>query len=386
MGPSELSAEERTLNAQLVEIIRGEITQSSGVIPFSRFMEIALYQPGCGYYVSGTRKFGEGGDFVTAPELGELFAGCLARQVTEILDAIGGGEVLELGGGSGKLAADLIDAFGQMGRPAPKYRILEISPELQHRQRDRLALRCPHHLPQVEWLTALPTDFHGVILANEVVDALPVERFHMHESIVEGLGVGWKDGEFVDRAFAAESADWAPVRELAQNLSLAEGYQSEYAVQAQAWMASMAECLSSGVLIVVDYGYPEREYYHPQRSQGTLMCHYRHRAHSDPYSHVGLQDITAHVNFSALANRAHESGLSVLGYTNQASFLLSLGILDIMESRCTGDAVDTMKLSQEVKKLTLPSEMGEMFKVLAVGLGVDAGLSGFAMADSRHRL
>jgi SAM-dependent MidA family methyltransferase len=366
----------------LAGVIRGEIRGSGGLIPFSRFMDLALYSAPFGYYASGSLKFGERGDFITAPELGDLFAKCLASQVVQILDKLNDGNILEVGAGSGILAAQLLEALAESGKLPPGYEILEVSASLEQRQRQTLQARVPQYMDRVQWLTELPPNFKGVILANEVADALPVERFHICNGLVQGIGVGWENGDFVDKTYAADEPRWDAIREL----DLAENYRSEVSFHGQAWMRTLAECLESGVLLVVDYGYPAPEYYHPQRAEGTLMCHFRHHAHADPYIHVGLQDITAHVNFTALAKCAHDSGLSLLGFSNQASFLLSLGILDVIETDMQATGTASMLLGQQVKRLTLPSDMGELFKVLAVGAGIEGPLAGFALTDHRNRL
>ncbi len=373
---------EQECSEHVVSAIREEIRGSGGLIPFSRFMDLALYSVPYGYYVSGSRKFGERGDFITAPGLGDLFAKCLARQVVQILDQLNDADILELGAGSGILAAQLLEALAKSGKLPSTYRILEVSASLEQRQRKTLQTRVPQHMDRVQWLTELPLNFNGVILANEVVDALPVERFHICGGQVQGIGVGWENGGFVDRAYAIDDPGWEEIRQF----DLAENYRSEVGFYGQAWMRTLAGCLQSGLLLVVDYGYPAQEYYHPQRRDGTLMCHFRHHAHADPYTHVGLQDITAHVDFTALTRCAHEAGLSLLGYSNQASFLLSLGILDVIESGMQVIGPDSMLLGQQVKRLTLPSDMGELFKVLAVGTGTEGSLAGFKLADHSNRL
>jgi SAM-dependent MidA family methyltransferase len=366
----------------LAGVIREEIKGSGGLIPFSRFMDLALYSVPFGYYESGSRKFGEQGDFITAPELGDLFAKCLASQVVQILDKLSDGNILEVGAGSGILAAQLLEALAKSDKLPPSYGILEVSASLAQRQRETLQARVPQYVDRVQWLAELPQNFNGVILANEVVDALPVERFHICNGQVQGLGGGWENGGFVDKSYAVDDPGWDAIRDF----GLAENYRSEVGFHGQAWMRTLAGCMESGLLLVVDYGYPAPEYYHPQRAEGTLRCHFRHRAHANPYTHVGLQDITAHVDFTALARCAHDSGLSLLGFSNQASFLLSLGILDVIESDMQATGAASMLLGQQVKRLTLPSDMGELFKVLAVGTGIEGPLAGFALTNHRNRL
>lgn len=382
LGLPEPSPEELAHSGVITRDIFDAIDEAGGCIPFSRFMELALYSSRGGYYVSSLRKFGEQGDFITAPELGDLFARCLARQIAEGLGAMDADEVLELGAGSGMLAMQLLRALSDLDCLPRRYAILEISAELKRRQMVLLQKEVPQYLDRIDWLSELPARVGGVIIANEVVDAIPVDRFRIHHGQVQGLGVGREKGRFVDAAYIAEGANWGPVH----RLELAEGYQSEAGFQGQAWMRTLSERLGSGLIMIIDYGFPSHEYFHPQRSSGTLACHYRHRVHNDPYLYVGLQDITAHVDFTALARCAVDSGLSLLGFTTQASFLLSLGILDIIEPDMFGNTTDAIRLSQEVKKLTLPSEMGELFKVMIVGTRADLVLTGFCQADHRGRL
>lgn len=376
------SAEEQDLSRNLTHIIRGEIENAGGVIPFSRFMEIALYDPRYGYYVSGLRKLGEEGDFVTAPELGDLFALSLLNLVVPVLEHLGGGDILEFGAGSGIMAAQLLNGMGLRGALPDRYLILDIGGDLKQRQRETLAAGAPGCADRVHWISELPQDFKGVALANEVADALPVDRFCVRDGEAQGVGVSWTGGGFEDRLYPLQDA----AREQLADMALAEGFRSEIGMHARAWMGTACRALDAGVLLVVDYGYPASELYHPMRCDGTLMCHYRHRAHGDPYINVGTQDMTSHVDFSALARSAHEAGRSVLGFTNQASFLLSLGLLDLIESDGWAMNAESISRAQQVRRLTLPSEMGETFKVLAVGSRVEFPLPGFSLSDQRYRL
>ena len=369
-------------SARLKSVIIDAIDDAGGLIEFSRFMELALYSPSGGYYVSGLRKFGEDGDFITAPELGDVFSRCLVRQVAQVLDCLGSGEVLEFGAGSGVLAMQLLNGLGKHDKLPLRYSILEVSPELSQRQYQLLQQRVPEYMDRVQWLSELPDTFSGVVVANEVVDALPVDRFTIKNGNVLGVGVAVGENGFFDATYAVDHSKWDAIR----NLNLADGYSSEVGFQQQAWLRSLADRLQAGVIIVIDYGFPCHEFFHPQRCNGTLMCHYRHRNHSNPYINVGLQDITAHVDFTALATAARETGLSLLGFTNQASFLLSLGILDLIAPEMQSNAANQIEVSQQVKKLTLPSEMGELFKVMVVGTGLEQPLLGFTLADHRSRL
>ncbi|HEX7964185.1 MAG TPA: SAM-dependent methyltransferase [Gammaproteobacteria bacterium] len=364
------------LSARIHEAIHG----AGGRIPFSRYMELALYAPGLGYYSAGARKFGAAGDFITAPELSPLFSRCLARQCAEVLDGVEGGSILELGAGSGIMAADMLLELQALDSLPEEYLILEVSAELKERQRATLAAKVPGFAAKIRWLDALPGRFTGVIVGNEVLDALPVERFRRaagdyEEYCVrsEGEGFAWTTrpaGEQLAAALAAlETTLPAP---------LAAGYESEICLGAASLVASLAACLARGALLLLDYGYPRAAYYHPERSMGTLMCHYRQRAHGDPFLYPGLQDITAHVDFTAVAEAGTGAGLELAGYTTQAHFLMALGIAGLAD---TG-----MRAAQQVKLLTLPEEMGERFKAIGFTRGVDASLQGFALRDLTRTL
>ncbi len=380
----------------LVRRIKDEIRDNQGWIGFDRFMHLALYSRGLGYYSAGSVKLGADGDFITAPELGSQFAGCLARQCMEIFDQqeeISPGDpssrtIIEFGAGAGKLARDILEHFKQSGSRIDRYWIMETSPELKQRQTQTIAGHCPEFLQITSWLTALPeSGLNGVVIANELLDALPVIRFEMdHDGTPFQIGVGLENEEF---RYSLSSDPLEP--RLAERLSrfdLPAGYQSEIGVVAEAWLRTVGEKLARGVILIIDYGFPQREFYHRDRVDGTLMCHYRHVAHHNPFLWPGLQDITAHVDFSALAAAALDAGMDLAGYCNQAAFLLSLGLLDF--SPDSGDdakpGAESLARNQEIKKLTLPHEMGELFKVLALTRNHDAPLSGFTMQNYRHKL
>ena len=344
---------------------------------FARYMELALYEPGLGYYTGGPTKLGAPGDFVTAPELGTLYARTLARQVGDLLGAAPA--ILEFGAGSGGLAAALLDELARLGIAAPEYLILEPSAELAERQRSRLGSRA-------RWLSRLPERFRGVVIANEVADAMPV---HLLAWTGEGIlerGVCLSDGRLAWSERPAAGSVLAAARRLPVEPPASGRYESEIGLAASAWMRSIAGMLEAGVVLVVDYGFPAREFYHPQRSMGTLMCHYRHRTHGDPLWLPGLQDITAHVDFSALAAAAVEGGLELLGYATQAQFLVNCGITELLEQANAADAVRYAPLANEAKLLLSPAEMGELFKVLALGRGVSGPLRGFAQGERSHTL
>lgn len=367
---------------RLAARLRELIAASGGAVDFSEFMQRVLYEPGLGYYAAGHRKFGAGGDFVTAPEMGALFGQCLARQCEEVLGELAGGDVLEFGAGTGALAAQLLESLRDAGRLPDQYCILELSAELRERQRRTIAGQCPDLLPRCRWLDRLPDRFEGVVIANEVLDAMPVERFRVTAAGLEIIQVTWTGEEFGETTRPAAPGELAEIAAL----NLPAGYESEAGVLAQQWVAGISDWLARGVVLIIDYGFPEHEFYHPERAAGTLMCHYRHRAHTDPYRHIGLQDITAHLDFSALARRASGAGIDVLGFTHQAAFLLSLGLLDLVEARIQAADEQSWRLSQEVQRLTQSHEMGELFKVLALGRGYAGELSGFQYLDHTARL
>jgi SAM-dependent MidA family methyltransferase len=376
------TAEEQAHSSKLQQLIREEIAACGGLISFARFMELALYAPGLGYYAAGKHKFGAAGDFVTAPEMGSLFARCLARPCQSILARLGGGDILEAGAGSGALAADLLLELEALDRLPESYLILELSNELRDRQAETLRHKVPRLLKRVHWLDALPVEFHGVILANELLDAMPVERFRITEDGVRQLHVAWETERFVWREKPADEAIQARIEPLA----LSPGYTSEINLQAEAWVRCAADILKQGVMLLVDYGFPRAEFYHPQRTDGTLMCHYRHRAHDDPLKLIGLQDITAHVDFTAIAEAGIGTGLSLLGYTSQAAFLIGCGLEQLMSASDPEDVRAHLELTQQVKKLTSPHEMGELYKVIALGRGIHEPCPGFAVHDRRGRL
>lgn len=381
----EPDAEATALSARLAETIREAIRRADPPrIGFDRFMALALYAPGLGYYSAGSRKFGPEGDFVTAPEISPLFSRCLARQSAAILSSLGGGDLLEFGAGSGAMAADILAELERRGSLPTAYWILEVSADLRERQAATLQARVPHLSERVRWIERWPERFAGVVLANEVLDAMPVHRFRVVAGDVEEQFVALEGDRFVevwDRPDAPEVAQ--ALDALVEAYSLDAGYTSELNLAARAWTRELAGVLERGAALIVDYGFPGREFYHPERSEGTLMCHYRHRVHQDPYRLIGLQDITTHVDFTAIAEVAHSAGLRVAGFANQASFLLANGLTEMVSE---GSARDHLAQTAAVKRLTLPSEMGELFKVLALTRGLDGPLAGFALRDERGRL
>ena len=376
------SPEAQAHSKQLCDMIHRDITLQGGWIPFSRFMELALYAPGLGYYSAGAHKLGAVGDFITAPEISPLFGRTLARQIAEIM-AQSTPHIIELGAGSGKLAMDILSELEQQGNLPERYDILEVSADLRQRQQALLQSCLPHLMSRVHWLDALPDHISGVLIANEVLDALPV---HL---------VRWTDTRIVERGVASEEYNFAwqerlpqiPVlRQVAQQISVPDDTLSEISLAARGLVGSLSERLRQGVLLFIDYGFGAREYYHPQRTRGTLMCHYRHHTHDDPFFSPGLQDITAHVDFTAVAESAIDKGLHLYGYTTQASFLINCGITDLLADSDPESMRDHAPLSAQLQKLTSPAEMGDLFKVIALGKGVETMLRGFVTGDKSRML
>ncbi|MEJ2644521.1 MAG: SAM-dependent methyltransferase [Gammaproteobacteria bacterium] len=373
------------LSERLVAMMRAEMERAGGAIGFARFMELALYAPGLGYYSAGLRKFGQAGDFVTAPELSALFARCVARTCAPVLT--GGGDLLELGAGSGIMAADLLTELERLGALPGRYWILERSADLRERQRETLSRRAPDLAARVDWLDTLPAaGFQGVMVGNEVLDALPVERFRWRAAGAEELAVGWAEPGFGWQPRPAGRELVVAAAALAAETGLSEGYVSEVNLQLGSWLGSLAERLGRGLILMIDYGYPRREYYHPERAGGTLMCHYRQRAHGDPLMLPGLQDITAHVDFTAVAEAAVAAGLDVLGFATQAHYLMDAGLDTLLGERSPEDGAAYLDLARQAKTLTLPGEMGERFKAIALGRGLDDTPVGFRLQDLRNRL
>jgi SAM-dependent MidA family methyltransferase len=363
--------------------IGAEIRRAGGWIPFSAFMRMALYAPGLGYYAAGAKKFGAQGDFVTAPELSPLFGHALANQLAEVLRATGGC-VLELGAGTGCLAADVLLRFGALEALPESYAILEPSPDLRERQQQTLRRLPPELSSRVLWVDALPGEWTGVIFGNEVLDALPIELLarrgteHLRRGVtLDATGrFAWRDAPLTAGAHY----------DAIDTLFPAGDYESEINPEAEALTATIARSLRRGLLLWIDYGFPAREYYHPQRTAGTLMCHYRQLAHSDPLLLTGLQDITAHVNFSAIAQAGLAAGLELAGYTAQAGFLLNCGIADLLQEAGDPGTAKYLRHSNAVQRLLSPAEMGELFKVIAFTRDLDQPLRGFAAGDRSGRL
>lgn len=378
-------AEEAAHGARVAALIRERIAAAGGWLDFADYMDLALYAPGLGYYSAGSAKLGAAGDFVTAPEISPLYARCLARALAPVLAAHDDPVVLELGGGTGALAAGLLVALEALGAAPRRYLMLEVGADLRERQREAVARLAPRLAGVVEWLDALPArPVRGVVLANEVADALPVSRFAVAPAGLAALGVTAAAGGFAWQARPAGPALAAAVARIEADLGapLAAGYVSEACLRLPAWLGALSGALAAGVILLVDYGAARREYYHPERRDGTLTCHRRHRAHADALRWPGLQDITAWVDFTAVAEGAAATGLDVAGYATQAHFLIDAGIE--REIAAAGDA-GRWRASQEAQRLLLPGEMGERFKVMALARGPVA-MPGFGFRDLRHLL
>ncbi len=380
------NADARAHSAQVAAHIRAEIAAAGGWITFAHYMQLALYAPGLGYYAAGAAKFGAAGDFVTAPEMTPFFARALAVQVAAILDATAQREILELGAGSGRLAADLLVALAARDALPSRYLILEPSPDLRERQRSTIARDAAAHAHRVAWLDALPESVAGAVLANEVLDAVPVHLVARRGTAICERGVVVSGDPSAAFAWEERPAGARLCALAAARLPAGADYLSEVNPAAEALVQSMSNRVAAGAVLLIDYGFPAAEYYHPQRSAGTLMCHYRHRSHGDPFAWPGLTDITAHVDFSAMAVAGARAGLSVAGFAAQAPFLLGCGILDALAAVGAPDSVAYIKAAAPVQKLLSPAEMGELFKVLALARSEGIAWPGFALADRTGRL
>jgi SAM-dependent MidA family methyltransferase len=381
------------LNAEppnaLDELIKTKIA-SQGTISFADFMEQALYARGLGYYVAGKHKFGAPGDFVTAPEISPLFSHALARQCMQVLHEIPNASILEVGAGSGKMALDILLYLESQDCLPEHYFILELSPDLKAFQKETLVTKAPHLQQRISWLQQLPLSLKGIILANEVMDALPVhcfcwtgetflERCVTYDAVQNHFA--WQDSIIPKDSMLELALGHLPREAFSKN------YRSEINLFLPAWIASLSDTLDQGLILLLDYGFPQKEFYHPERTQGTLMCHYQHKAHADPFLHIGHQDITAHVDFTSVAKAAKAAHLTVAGYTNQANFLLNAGILEAFEKQIPLAAgLPSIQLQQSLRRLIEPHEMGELFKCMALTRDIKGPLIGFETGDRRETL
>ena len=378
-------AQAQEQSQKLIRLLEHTINQA-GPLSFADYMQAALYTPELGYYSSPYPKFGKEGDFVTAPEVSPLFSHCIAKQCVPILKTLPDAAILEFGAGAGTMAADILLYLESVQQLPTHYYILELSAYLQAQQHATFIKRAPHLLTKVSWLKSLPENFVGIMLANEVLDAMPVIRFKYADTKLYTSVIEWQ-GQLTEswQALDLESAEAQIIKDLA--LTETTAYISEYNPQLVPWINSLSTSLKQGLILLIDYGFPRHEYYHPQRQQGTLMCHYKHYAHSDFLWYPGLQDLTAHVDFTAIAEAARAAALSVAAYTDQASFLLGCGLLELANPISTTDDKARIQLSQQIQTLTMPMEMGELFKVMALTRDLNStSLFGLNFQDKRHRL
>jgi SAM-dependent MidA family methyltransferase len=370
------SPDEVAHSSQLVNFLIDKMESHGGNISFRDFMECALYQPGLGYYSAGLSKFGAEGDFVTAPEISVLFGNTLARQCESIFNQGCARNILEFGAGSGRLCQQLLTTLAD----ACEYSILELSADLRHRQQAYLRSCLPTEVfDRIVWLDELPLAFNGIVLGNEVLDAMPVNLMTRDQDWYE-LGVKFDGNRFNWCRFADDNEAVAAMRTIeSAHGTLPDGYTTEVNMNYRPWLNALRDCCNQVVVLMIDYGYEQAQYYHPQRSTGTLICHYRHRVHADPLVYPGLQDITASVDFDAFADAAIDCDFKICGLTTQGQFLLSGGLLEEVESTLrAGDTLSRVKLAQQIKTLTLPTEMGERFKVVGLQKNLDIEISAFS--------
>ncbi len=368
--------------SQVVGRIHDLICENNGWIGFDQYMQEVLHSSDYGYYSSSAVKLGADGDYITAPMIGNVFAGCIARQFQDIQKNLTHPElatILEFGAGTGQLAIDILTYLDQESDLPQHYMILETSGELVQQQQALFANAAPQFLPIIEWIREIPNQIMGMVVANEVLDAMPVKRFRVIDSdrIVE-LGVGLEQGLLVWREGPPLGAS---MLSRLKQFNLPCGYQSELGLQAESWTTSLAEVLEEGVIIIIDYGFAKHEYFHPERTDGTIMCHYRHRSNMDPFLNPGLQDITSHIDFTAIAEAGRQVGSGIAGFCSQACFLIGNGILNIPTSEFSSPSKYLLETTQQIKKLTLPHEMGELFKVLGLSRNYPHRLSGFSFKD-----
>jgi len=353
------------------QLLRSQIEQADGHLSFSQFMHTCLYTPEDGYYQSTRPKFGSQGDFITAPEISPLFGDCIAHMCADALKQIPAACLFEFGAGSGHLAADILGTLATQYDLYPDYKILELSSALQQRQRETLQRRCPDCYDQVAWLSALPeTPFTAIILANEVLDAIPFDRFIIKNQQIHELHVVEHEQQFAWQMYPANIDLNEQIKDLVPHLP--DDYVSEYAPQSRAWLHSLADLLEQGLMLLIDYGTEQADYYHPQRNQGSLRCFYKHHVHGDPFLYTGLQDITTHVNFTDIAETALKADLQVAGYTTQAYFLLDNGLSQQLEQYASQlKHSEYLAYAQQAKQLILPDNMGERFKVMLLQRNMD---------------
>jgi len=372
---------------RLLAVIQQRIAEADGKICFADYMQLCLYQPGLGYYSAGSQKIGPQGDFTTAPEISPLFSQTLARHLQDVSQQLVTFDILEFGAGSGKMAVDILRQLENDHALPAHYYIMEASADLQYRQRNTIENNIPHLVEKVIWLDALPSDFVGIIVANEVCDAMPFHRLHFEQDQVHECYVEVSESELQwTQTVLSDPALKRRANEI-QQIHGGNDYYAEINLAAEAWLTSLAHCLQQGALFIIDYGHCRDSYYHPQRQQGTMMCYYQHQGHDNPLILPGLQDITSHVDFTALAETALACGLDVEGFQSQADFLLAGGITELIQSTEESvTAFDDLQQKTALKRLTLPSEMGESFKALTLTKNLPALLPRLQLADRRYSL
>jgi len=364
-------------------------------IPFTEFMNTVLYEPGLGYYSAGSTKLGEEGDFITAPEISSLFSQSLAQAILPALESIENCSILEVGAGSGKMAVAILEHLRHLDILPTHYYILELSADLRLRQKSLIEEKIPELCDKIIWLDNFPDNLNAIVIANELLDAMPVVRFKKELDDIAIEYVSEKDGEFHYNYSHDDNEIYKRAKKRVQEIEeicgeFEDGFISEINFNAEDWLASIEEKLTTGVIVLIDYGYPQHEYYHPQRNKGTLNCFYRHRHHSNPFLYPGLQDLTAHIDFTAIADSGVNNNLNLIGYTSQSSFLFGAGIAQLAEKRSAkfadDDIVSQIEMANEVKKLTMPYEMGEIVKVIGFSKSCEITLEAFHFKDMRDHL
>jgi len=384
----EPSAAEKNHSEKLIELIKQRIVDAGGWIDFEQYMQLALYAPALGYYSAGAQKFGEQGDFITSPEVSPLFAQTLANPLAALLKKIPDAKIIEFGAGSGKLAADLLLALQSLEILPDEYFIVELSADLQHRQQQTIQEKVPDLLSRVCWLTQLPeSPVNAVVIANEVIDAMPVQRFAFKDKQLEQLGVEILDDGLQLAYKTAPAFLLDKVNRLNENFKHVDyRYNSEVNCQIKPWVKSLSQCINKGAVYLIDYGYPRSEFYSEDRHMGTFLGYYKHRSIDAPLWYPGLQDLTAFVDFTEVAEAAIENGFDVDGFTSQGNFLMNAGLTDVVEKIKIDNDIQRLKIMQQMKTLSLPGEMGERFKVIGLSKGMDENIAGFELRDFRYRL
>lgn len=376
-------------NREVINLLKQAIAKHGGRIRFDQFMEIAMFAPGFGYYDSVNRIFGDDGDFITAPEISSFFGKCLARQVHQLMGVMGHTNILEFGAGSGILAQTILTELEKLGQLPDTYYIYDISPTLRGRQFGKLKRNIPHLLDRVEWLSDIPQDFNGIIIANEVLDAMPVHRvvFQQNGNHKETY-ITLKDGKLVQEDGPVSSIEIKNEMDSIMHLrpDIKDGYRSEINLVVKDWVARVSKMLGQGVVFLIDYGCTRTEYYEPVNSEGKLICYFQHHPHGDPLLYPGIQDVTSHVDFSLVADAFQKQGLNVAGYTNQSFFLAGCGLESLYQELDSSDEKKLDEESRSLERLIMPNAMGEIFKAIAIAKDIDVDLIGFSVSNQKDSL